>query len=504
MRTTNVDRAARLARAGRFAACAVRSAAGAGRSALCAGIAVILFALALAPVLVGAATEEPPFPKDLPPFGPDKPLPVPAIDQSKTPEGLTVWIVKRPAFPKVTAFLAVQGGTAADPKGLEGMSEVLSETVKEGTAKRTARAIAEELQAVGGDLVTNSTNDALFVVVDGLSSGTAAMLDILADVARNAAFPAAEVDLAKTNALQGLKARTSTPEYWASKAFAAAVYGDHPYHTVAPTPEAIMAVTPDILKREYGRRFRPERALLVVSGDLDPAATRKSVAKLFAGWKGQGDPPAPTPPIPPARGREIHVVNRPGSVQSQIVTGRPTVKATDPDYYPLVVANTICAGSFGSRLTRNIREDKGYTYSPQGATPTFAAGGLLRLRCDVRNEVTAPTLLETFYELDRMGATMPSDEEVAKAKHYLAGIYLLRNQTQGGVGQTLATNWIQGLPPEEMGAYVTKVNAVTADQIHHVGQTYFTSSTMNIVVVGDEAKVKAELAPFGTVTSVQP
>jgi predicted Zn-dependent peptidase len=474
-----------------------------GRFAFALVLSALGLALAVTPSGLRAA-EEAPFPKDLPAFGPERPLPVPAIDQSKTPEGLTVWVVKRPGFPKVTAFLAVRGGVAADPKGLEGISEVLAATVKEGTTSRTSQKIAEEMQAVGGDLSTNSTNDAITVSVDGLASGATQILSILADVARNASFPAQEVELAKTNDLQGLRARTSTPEFLANKAFAAAVYGDHPYHTVAPTPDAITAVTPEILKQEYGRRFRPERALLVVAGDLDPAATRKTIDKLFGGWKGQGDPPAPTPPMPSARGREIRLVNRPGSVQSQIVTGRPTVKATDPDYYPLVLANTICAGAFGSRLTRNIREDKGYTYSPQAATPSYEAGGILRLRCDVRNEVTAPTILETFYELDRMGATNPTEEEIAKAKHYLAGIYLLRNQTQGGVGLTLLTNWIQGLSPEALGQYVTKVNAVTTEQIRHAGQTYFTSSTMNVVVVGDETKVKSELAQFGTVTTVQP
>jgi zinc protease len=197
-------------------------------------------------------------------------------------------------------------------------------------------------------------------------------------------------------------------------------------------------------------------------------------------------------------------VNRPGSVQSLILAGRPTVTATEPEYYPLLVANTIFSGSFSSRLVRNIREDKGYTYSPRGAVVAREAGGLLRVRADVRNEVTGASTLEIFYELDRMGATSPTADELSRAKRYQAGLYLLRNQIQGAVARTLATNWVNGLPPQALGEFVTRINAVSAEQVKKVGQTFYPSSTQTVVVVGDEAKIKAEMAQFGALTTVQP
>jgi predicted Zn-dependent peptidase len=198
------------------------------------------------------------------------------------------------------------------------------------------------------------------------------------------------------------------------------------------------------------------------------------------------------------------VVNRPGSVQSQILLGRPVATVTDPAYYPLLVAHTICAGSFGSRLTENIREDKGYTYSPGGGVQARAQGGLLTVRADVRTEVTAAALLEVFYELDRMGATAPTTEELSRAKRYQGGLYLLRNQIQNSVAQTLASNWVNGLPPEALGEFVTKVNAVTSDQVREAGRTFYPSALQTVVVVGDEPQVKAELAQFGTSSTVQP
>jgi zinc protease len=184
--------------------------------------------------------------------------------------------------------------------------------------------------------------------------------------------------------------------------------------------------------------------------------------------------------------------------------GRQGPKASDPAYYPAIVANTIFGGAFGSRLTKNIREDKGYTYSPGSSVGARERGGLLRVRADVRNEVTGPTLMEMFYELDRMGATKPTDEEVTTAKRYQSGLYLLRNQIQGAVAGLLANNWVNGLPSSALGEFVPKVQAVTVPEIQKAGQALFASENQTVVVVGDAGKVKAEVAQFGTVKDFKP
>jgi YVTN family beta-propeller protein len=162
----------------------------------------------------------------------------------------------------------------------------------------------------------------------------------------------------------------------------------------------------------------------------------------------------------------------------------------------------VFAGSFGSRLVKNIREEKGYTYSPRGQLRARRQGGLLTVQADVRNEVTGASLLEIFYELDRMATTLPGDEELTKAKRYQAGLYLLRNQIQNALARTLASNWINGLPPEALGEFVAKVNAVGAADVRRVGR-HFSSARQTVVAVGEEASVKAELAPFGEVSFVE-
>jgi zinc protease len=466
--------------------------------------------LALAAVLVtlaalpGLAAKEQPLPKDLPPYGAEKPLPVPEVEELKLDNGLTVWVVARPDFPKVTALLVMRGGTAADPKEMEGVSEVFADVLKEGTATRSARQIAEQLQAVGGEINVGSGDDAVTVYADGLSTGAKTVLEIIADVARNASFPDNEVDLAKTNALQGLMARESTPEFPVSKAFAAAVYGDHPYRIVAPTKEIIQKVTPALLRGEHARRFRPDHGLLLIVGAVDPKAMQQYARSLFADWQSKGEPIAATPPSPGGGARRILIIERPGSVQSEIRVGRTTPKATDPDYHTLLVANTIFGGAFSSRLIENIREDKGYTYSPRVSVATFEQGGLLSIRASVRTEVTAGALLEIFYELDRMATTDPTANELERAKRYQSGLYLLRNQTQGALARTLATNWVNGLPPAALGEFVPKIDAVTSAQVREVGKKLMTSASQTVVIGGSSKQIATDVAPFGKATVVTP
>ena len=450
------------------------------------------------------AAEPPALPKGFPAFGADRPLPLPAVSRSTLPNGLTVWLVPRPGFPKVSAVLAVRGGTAADPAGLEGVAGLLATTLKEGTARRTSRQLAEELQSIGGDLSVAAGPDAVTLRAEALSSGTIRLLELLGDVALSPAFPSSEVELAKENALQELAVAESTPGFLAEKAFAKAVYGAHPYRVVAAEREAVGKTTPEVLRREHARRFRPDQALLVVAGDLKEAAVKEAVAKVFGRWTASGEPVPPTPAAPAARARKILLVDRPGSVQSTVVSGRPGPSVSDPDWYDVLVANTIYADAFGSRLVQNIREEKGYTYSPSGDFTTRRAGSLLEVQADVRNEVTAAALLEVFYELDRLAATKPTAEELAGAKRYQVGMFLLRNQLLGAVAGTLARNWVNGLPPEALGEFVSKVDAVTAEKVQAAGRKHFPSGSQTVVVVGDAKEARAQLELFGAVTEVQP
>ena len=238
-------------------------------------------------VALGSLGAEKPvkLPKDLPPYGPVVPFRAPQVEIKNLDNGLTLWLVPRPGFPKVAFALAVRGGMAADPKDRAGLSQLLVATVDQGTKTRSAKQIAEELQAAGGDLSGDARADALLATTEVLASKAEGALAIMADVFGNATFPDSEVDLAKSNAADELKASEAEPGFLARRALAKAVFGDHPYSVISPTEDSIAKTRSAELRQEYSRRFRPDRTLLVAVGDFDAATLEAAIRKQFGDRK---------------------------------------------------------------------------------------------------------------------------------------------------------------------------------------------------------------------------
>ena len=455
--------------------------------------------LASSSLLLSAAAEEKPLPKELPAYGAERPIPPLAITQRTMPNGLSVWFLNRPGFPKIAAYLVVRGGNAHDPADRQGLTGFMAGLLNEGTRSRSSKQIAEELQAIGGDLSAYANPDALYLQGSCLSNGLPALIDLLADMTRRPTFPANEVDLAKANTLQGLQAQEAQPSFQANRAFKAALFGSHPYGFVSITPEVVKAITPEALRTLHAQRFQPSQALLVLSGDIQEASSMKLITSAFGDWKDTGGKLQPLPEAPGASTHEFLLLPRPGSVQANLRVGRPAVAATHPDFIPLQLANVILGGSFDSRITKNIREDKGYTYSPGAQAAGMKHGGSYLVRADVRTEVTAASLMEIFYEMDRMGTTTVGEDELLRSKRYMGGTYLFQNQILRSLTGTLATYWVNGLKPEALSEFIPKVNAVSAEEVRRIGRTYFAARDQTIVVVGDEAKAKAEMEQFGPV-----
>jgi len=449
-------------------------------------------------LLMGAVhAKEPVTVPGLPAYGPDKPLVLPKVRQTTLANGLTLWLIERHDLPLVAIYLAVKGGTAADPADGRGLSELLSRTLAGGTTRRTARQIAEALQAQGAELTVAAGKEITYLGLQGLAEGSDALLEIVADVVRNPTFPQEEVALAIDNERQAIRANQAEPSYRLDQLFQSRLFGNHPYARVNPDPDAIGRLGRSDLVSAWRRRFRPDQALLVMVGDL-PLARMEALAKAhFGPWRVQGAklpelPPAPTEPRP-----GLLLVDRPGSVQSTLYVGRPLPPANHPDQFALAVTNTLFGGAFGSRLTQNIREEKGYTYSPSARLSQWAKGGLLRIQASVRNAVTAATLVEIFYELDRLATTLPSDEERLRAQRLLKGRFLLANETAQALATTLTRYWIDGKSPADLARYQPGIDAVTNEQIQRMGRRYFASRQQTVAVSGDAKAIAEQLRLFG-------
>lgn len=464
-----------------------------------------LLALAVGLSLAGFAhAAERSLPKDLPAYGPEKPLPTPQIQQRTLPNGLTVWVVPREGLPKVDVALAVLGGSAADDAKTPAISTMMARLLDEGTATRSSRQIAEALQSIGGDYGAAVNADAVTIRASALASHAPELLALVADTALHPSFPAKEVALAQANAMQELKVQESSPAWQAQRAFDRAAFGSHPYSRGALNEASVHASTPETLRALHDARFQPDRALLVIVGRIDAGKAFQLASEQFGAWKSDGKALARTTPAPGEAAMQRLIVPRAGAVQSNIRYGRPVIPASNPDFIPLTVADTILGGGFTSRITQDIREDKGYSYSPFSRFDAQRVGGSAFARVDVRNEVTGATLQELAKLYDSMATQPPSEEELTGAKRLVGGIYLLRNQIQGALTATLAGYWVDGLPPDFLGRYVAEANKVTADQVQAMGRKYFASKDQSIVVVGDPKAIDAQLEPFGAFEVFKP
>jgi len=458
------------------------------------GVAAALLILACA----GLAADKQSLPKDLPPYGAMKQLAAPHVTVVKLDNGLTVWLVPEAGFPKVAVTLAIRGGYTGDPKDRPGFADLIAATVTQGTRNRAAKQVAEDLQAAGGDLAGNATPDSILIETSVLSSKADTALQILADVMQQATFADQEVAIAKSNLSSALQANEADPSFLGRRALYRALFGQHPYAITSPTEETITKTTAADLRAEYARRFRPDRTLLIAVGDFSEQSLLAAIHASFTAWKSGGAAGTIDAGKPAALvSKAIVYVPRANSVQTALYLGTLGPNRSAPDYAAARVGNALYGGMFGSRLVNNIREDKGYTYSPGARLTLNRDTGILVTRADVRNAVTGASFNEITYEMNRMATTAPDSDEVDRAKRYVLGSLALQLQSRAGVARQLANLWIDSLPPEELALQGQKIEKVTPQDIQAAGRKYFPAWRMTVVAVGEEQVIKDELSPFG-------
>jgi zinc protease len=439
--------------------------------------------------------------KTPPPPGPARPLNLPKITEKKLPNGLTVVLAPLPNVPKMTAILTFRSATtASDRSAHPGVAQIAASVVNEGTDTRTSKQIKEELRSIGGTLSLGSDADSTSMNASALSEFSSRLFELMSDVAQHPSFPQTEVKLAQENTIQQIRAGRADPNFLANERFQKAVFGNHPYGFVVPDEKSISALTQADLEAFVSKYYIPNAAHLIVVGDIDVDKTFAEVEKAFGSWKSGTVPPDENPPVPQREKRQIYFVNRPGSIQSAIYIGNASIPRKDKDYFAIRTADTIYGSSFYSRLTRNIRESKGYTYSPFSFSNTRAKTGSFVAGAFVRNEVTGPTLLEMFYELDRMRVLPVTDEELSAAKEYSTGNFSVELASQFGLASRINSVYTFDLDKSFINDFRPKIQALTTADIQKAAAKYFDTYRAAIVIVGDWDKVKDQVTPFGEVT----
>lgn len=425
---------------------------------------------------------------------------LPPVSETKLANGLTVVLVEDPRFPLVTVRLNFQAGSKFDPKDIPGLAEATASLLVEGTRTRTARQISEETDSLGGTLGAAAGADSLTLSGSALAENLPRLLTILADVARNATFPQDEVELHKQNRAESLRAQRSEPGFLAQEKMAEVVYGASPYGHIGPTEASIKRLDPKTLAAYRDRYLVPNNATLLVVGKL-PArdALNKTIAAQFGAWARKDLPPAPKMEFPAPK-RQIVLVDRPGSVQADIHIGRLAPTRVSGEFFPMMVGTNILGGGTNSRMFRNIREKEGFAYDAHTEYDTQRESGDFQAVTQVRNDVLEAALKAVISELDQMAGKPVDTAELTDIKNYMAGLYLLRLETQDGVANQLNTMQTLGLPKDYLETYVTKVRSVEPQQIQAAAKKHMAADQATVVIVGDASKIGEVLKKFGEVT----
>ncbi|PRY31559.1 M16 family metallopeptidase [Pseudosporangium ferrugineum] len=431
--------------------------------------------------------------RTLPDLVPDSKIKLPKQAERTLSSGLTVIAIRRPAVPLVELRLRVPFGRAPLAR-----ATVLSQSLFTGTATMSSIDIAAELQAVGGGLSAGLDPDRLLITGNSLAAGLDRMLEILAGVLTDAAYPADEVATERDRLVDHIQVAQSQPAHLARTALLKRMYGRHPYAVQTPEPEQVKGVRPAQLRALHADRVRPDGSVLVLVGDLNVEKAIDAAEKALGGWIGPGRD-GKVPPTPALEPGPLVLVDRPGAVQSSLRMALPAVPRTDPDHAPLQLANMVFGGYFSSRWVENIREDKGYTYGPHTAIEHFVAGSALVVSAEVATEVTGPAMLETLYELGRIASLPPGEDELEQARRYALGTLRLGMSTQAGLAGLASIYASFGLRLDYLTEYSAALSSVTREQVADVAARYLAPSRAVSVVLGDAEKVEAQLAALTAV-----
>lgn len=415
------------------------------------------------------------------------------------PNGLRTLIVENHRAPIVACRLGIYAGGVTDPADSPGLASVVASMLQQGTERRSALELREYVEMLGGSVGASANEDFAIVSANGLSENTTKLLELLEEVALHPAFPPDEVELKKRNVLQTLRMQKAQPDFLLAEKFNQALYGDHPYGILFPTPESIEALSRERLVNFHRDYYTPQSAVLVIVGDIKPSTALAEVTRIFGKWAGS-PPEAAARPLPAApTERKIFLVHREGSVQSNVRIGQRTLKRTGTDYVELSISNAVLGGGTGARLFSTVREKHGYAYSvSSGVDGKREAGGFAAV-AQTRTDVTAAAIKEILRQIEQLRNEPPSEAELDRVKSLVMGQFALRWSTPSGVAESLIQREMNGLPEDYYETYQKRVMAITPEKVRATLAKYLNPDTAPIVVVGDAGKLRDPLKVIGQV-----
>ena len=423
--------------------------------------------------------------------GPPPALKLPAIQKLALKNGMPVWIVELHEVPVVQVSLVVRGGSGADPAGKFGVANLTAQMLDEGAGNRGALEIADAIDFLGANLSTSSTFDASSVDLHVPVARLGDALPIMADVALRPTFVDQELQRVREELLTGLLQTEDDPETLVRLAFPRLVYGEqHRYGTLAVgTAASLKGFTPADLRQFHAQNYVPANSVLLVVGDVTAATVLPQLESAFGAWKAGAQAASRIPEAPQLKARQVYIIDKPGSAQSQIRIGWIGVPRSTPDYFALRVLNTVLGGAFTSRLNTNLREQHGYSYGAGSAFDMRAAAGPFYAAAGVQTDKTTESLREFFKELTAIRSAIP-EPELEKARSFVALALPRSFETTSSIAASLSQVFIYGLPDDYFATFTDRVRAVTAADVQRAAERYIQPEKFAVVVVGDRKVIE--------------
>lgn len=437
--------------------------------------------------------------------GPARTVNIPAVKETKLKNGMTVAVVEKRNVPLVTVQLLVRSGANAESMEKAGLADMTASMLTKGTKTRTAEQIAEQMEFLGGSIYSGAGWNNSSVTISVTSDKLDQAMEILADVVLNPTFPQSELDLLKSQAIDGLTYNLTQPGFLANYVASKYSFGEHP---AGGTPESLTSITQSNVLSFYKNQFDPYKAVLIFSGDITADRANKLATTSFDKWKGQRSGETVrglvnTDLSSTDSNEKLLIIDLPNSGQASVSyvnklsVGRthylePQKGQTSVSYYPSAVLNSVFGGGYSSRLNQEIRIKRGLSY---GAGSSFAwrhSFGNFGTRTQTKNE-SAPEVAElVLTEIKRLIDEEIPEAELAPRKSVLTGGFGRNIETTGGLVNALADLYTFDIPTTELNKYMTSVNAVTDKQIRDIAKAHLLGG--DIIIVGDYSIFKDDLA----------
>jgi zinc protease len=419
--------------------------------------------------------------------------------------GLNVFIMETREVPLVSLQLLVPAGSAMDDPGAEGTANLTGRLLTKGAAGLTADQIAESIEEVGGVINVNTGRDYATVNGDFLAKDVERALDIMSKMVLSADFPAEDFDREKGLVVAEIQGTKEQPSMIASREFMRVLGGRHQYaHPVNGSGESVGAMTREKAIEFYKRHYVPSGAILAIVGDVDAAKTLGLVKAKFVGWKGDVGEAGEIPALAPTKtpGRSVFVINKNDATQSQIRIGNVSVPRNTPDYFPLLVANSVLGGGFTSRLMDEIRVNRGLSYGARSAFTQLKAGGIFGVYTYTKNKSLRETIDVALEQIGKIRAEKIQNAELAKSKKYITGLFPFDIERNGDLAGWITDLTYYDLPLTFVEDYCARVDDVTSDDAQRAAQREMWLDDNLILLLTKYEETKDQLGGLGKIETM--